>query len=443
MDAMVNARGIAHQILSDVFFRGAFSNLALNQRLSDNVPVREQRFIRQLVYGVLERNLYLEYVIEKLSSVPLKKLDSEVLVLLKLGIFQIKFLDRVPNSATVNETVQHVKKIKNKHVAGFVNAVLRNYIRNITAFDDMSSLEKRHEWSVRYSCPIWILNYWLKTFSKREVLDILESRYTVSTSLSIRRNRLKSDKDDFFAMLKKNDIQVSDSDILEDYAFLKYDGILTKHKLYRNGFFSIQDVSSGVAVEATDAKEGQLILDLCGAPGGKTCALSEKMKNTGQIISCDIHEHRLQLISESARRLGLQNITIMMHDALEKKEDFIEKFDTVLLDAPCSGLGTFRSKPEIFYHQSMEDILHLSEIQKRMLQHAASYVKSGGRLVYSTCTISSLENQQNVDNFLKNNPDFELDPFLNYSEGVAQIFPDERFHQGFFVAKFRKKVDIQ
>lgn len=441
MATTINSRFVAYEVLTEIYFSTAYSNLALNQKLSSKIPIREQNFIRQLVYGVLEKDIYLNYVIQRLSNTPIKKISSEILVLLKLGLYQIKFLDRVPVSAAVDETVQLAKKIKGQRLSGFVNALLRNFIRKMSELDDLSKLDTNQQLSIKYSCPSWIIEYWSKYFSEEDVLAMLKSRNILSSEISIRGNIIKNNIEDLIDLLEKDGMSIRRSSLLSHYLFVSYKGLLTNHSGFKNGFFSIQDLSSGLAVEAMEVKKNQIILDLCSAPGGKTCAISEKMNNTGNVVACDIYPHRLQLIEANAKRLNLENIRVTNNNALERNKEFVAIFDAVLLDAPCTGFGTFRSKPEIFYHQSMDDVTTLAGVQKKMLNHAADYVKVGGILVYSTCTISFLENQENVRLFLEDHPNFEPEPFLCYSDGFVQILPNEHFQQGFFIAKFRKKAD--
>lgn len=441
MATTINSRFVAYEVLTEIYFSTAYSNLALNQKLSSKIPIREQNFIRQLVYGVLEKDIYLNYVIQRLSNTPIKKISSEILVLLKLGLYQIKFLDRVPVSAAVDETVQLAKQIKGQRLSGFVNALLRNFIRKMSELDDLSKLDTNQQLSIKYSCPSWIIEYWSKHFSEEDVLAMLKSRNILSSEISIRGNIIKNNIEDLIDLLEKDGMSIRRSSLLSHYLLVSYKGLLTNHYGFKNGFFSIQDLSSGLAVEAMEVKKNQIILDLCSAPGGKTCAISEKMNNTGNVVACDIHPHRLKLIEANAKRLNLENIRVTNNNALERNKEFVGGFDAVLLDAPCTGFGTFRSKPEIFYHQSMDDVTTLAGVQKKMLNHAADYVKVGGILVYSTCTISFLENQENVRLFLEDHPNFEPESFLCYSDGFVQILPNEYFQQGFFIAKFRKKAD--
>lgn len=392
-------------------------------------------YVTKVIYGVLENKIHLDYMIGKLSSIKIKKIHKNVLVILEIGLYNIHFL-ATKDYATVDKLVDLTKK-KNKRSFGFVNAILRNFIRNeqeivkINIGDDIKSL------SVRYSMPEEITRYIFENYGMDYTKKFL--RYTNRKSrLSIRVNNTKISKEELVKNLEGLGFQIRDSKISKNALIVDNPQGLVETLYFKQGFFTIQQEASMKTVEVLNPTRGSRILDICAAPGTKTSYIAEYTENTGKILANDISSNKLSLIEENINRLGLKNISIENFDASELREDLKGKFDYILVDAPCSGLGVMARKPEIRYNRSLDDIKSLSELQKKILSCAIVYLKQGGELVYSTCTIGKIENSDNLS-YISQREDMELVPIdgKDYIEFVS--YEDET--DGFFISKFKKKYD--
>ena len=374
-------------------------------------------------------------MIRKLSDIRLKKIHNHVLLILEIGIYNIHFLE-TRDYATVDKLVDLTKK-KNKRSTGFVNAILRGFIRDekeivkIYETDDIKSL------SIRYSFPEEITRYIYDFYGMDYTKAYLRDAGRIK-DISIRVNELKTNRDDLKNLLVNEGFEIEDGKISQNGLLVKNPAGLAASQLFKEGYFTIQQEASMKAVEVLDPKENSKILDLCAAPGTKTTYIGEYTKNTGQIIANDISKAKNKLILENIDRLGLKNISLTNYDASTFISDFENKFDYVLVDAPCSGLGVVGRKPEIRYNRTKETIVRLAELQKEILEKAINYVKNGGYLVYSTCTLGPLENRNNFK-YLMDNKDLELIQiddldFIEYKSFEANT-------DGFFISKFRKIND--
>lgn len=389
-------------------------------------------YATKIIYGVLENKIYIDYMIGKLSKIRLKKIHKNVLTILEIGIYNIHFLE-TKDYATVDKLVELTKR-KNKRSSGFVNAILRNFIREekeiakIKISDDIKSL------SVRYSMPEDITRYIFDNYGMDYTKAFL--RYSNSEAvLSIRINRLKTDRESLIKKLKANGFEIEVSKISENALLVKNPSGLVATSEFKEGLFTIQQEASMKTVEVLDPKKDSKILDLCAAPGTKTSYLAEYTQNSGKIIANDISKNKLSLIRENIERLGLTNIELISFDASVYRSDFEGKFDYVLVDAPCSGLGVMARKPEIRYNRPIDDIKNLAHLQRQILASAIRYLKPGGFLVYSTCTLGKVENLDNF-NFLRADErltSLEIDG-KKYLEFVS--FLDKT--DGFFISKFKK-----
>lgn len=397
---------------------------------ASNLPL-----ITRTVYGVLENKIYLDYMIRKLSDIRLKKIHENVLVILEIGIYNIHFLES-KDYATVDKLVDLTKK-KNKRSTGFVNAILREFIRDekeiatIYENDDIKSL------SIRYSFPEEITRYIYDFYGMDYTKAYLRDADRIK-NLAIRVNSLKTNREDLKIKLIDGGFKVKEGDISNMSLIVKNPAGLASSKLFKAGFFTIQQEASMKTVEVLDPKENTKILDLCAAPGTKTSYLAEYTNNTAKIVANDLAKSKNKLILENIERLGLKNISLTNYDASSFVEEFKDGFDYVLVDAPCSGLGVVGRKPEIRYNRSKETIVRLANLQREILENALKYVKKGGFLVYSTCTIGPLENRDNFK-FLKDKENLELvdingEDFIEYKSF-------ETMTDGFFISKFRKKYD--
>lgn len=415
--------------LSNIIYKGKKSNDEINC-LSDKAS--NLSYITKVIYGVLENKIYLDYMIDKLSKVKLRKIHKNVLLILEIGIYNIHFLE-TKDYATVDKLVDLTKK-KNKRSAGFVNAILRNFIRNekeiskIKISDDLKSL------SVRYSMPYDITKYIFDNYGMDYTKEFL--RYANKESkLSIRVNTTKTNVKSLKKDLESIGYTVKDSNISKNALIVENPNGLVSTNLFENGLFTIQQEASMKTVEVLNPGQNSNILDICAAPGTKTTYIAEYTENTGKILANDISFNKLDLISENINRLGLRNIELTNFDARLYKDEYKEKFDYILVDAPCSGLGVMARKPEIRYNRSLEDIRKLAELQREIITNAVKYLKVGGVLVYSTCTIGNIENKENFD-YIKKMENMEVIPidgkdcieFVSFKENT----------DGFFISKFKK-----
>lgn len=431
----INARKVVLEILNDVE-QGAFSNkLIQSLQEREDLDARDKGFISKIVYGVVENKLYLDYVIRKFSSVRLKKIDPEILNVLRMTAYQIIYLDKVPNAAAVDEGVKLAKKINFRH-KGFVNALLRSLIKGYDAVELPSDGVERL--SVKYSHPKWMVERFIHIHGYEFTEDLLSAN-NEEPDLVLRVNTLLINREDLMTKLNMLGLEVEKSDIVEEGIIVENLGNqrIDEIEWFQKGYFTIQDESSMMVGHIAMPEAGQKVLDLCAAPGGKATHMAQLMGNKGQVIACDVSDKKINLIKANVKRLGLNNVQMVINDATVLNESFVDKFDKVLLDAPCSGLGIVRRKPDIKYHKTLEDIHTLNDMQQSMLLHAAKYVKKGGELIYSTCTIEPLENSEMMDWFSKHHDDFErvtIDESLD-----LQMYPNVDETDGFYICKFRRK----
>lgn len=439
-------REIAFSILDDIYNKGAFSNITLEKHLKEKSK-RKQNFIREMVYGVLENDIFLEYIISKTSKIRIKKIHKPILIILKMGIYQIFFMDSVPSSAAVNESVILAKKYGNKGSVGYVNGMLRNISRNKEELGDTDIDDPRKRISVKYSHPSWIVDKWIEEYGIKFTEDLCRSN-NEKPKLNITVNTLKTSRDDLKSKLEKKGFEIRESKYSADSLIIENPFKISETKEFKDGEFTIQDESSALVAQIMNPEPGSIVIDVCSAPGGKSVHIAQKMQNKGRIISRDIHEHKLNLIRKNTERLGIDIIETEIYDAEEIDDSLINLADYVLVDAPCSGLGLIRRKPEIKINKTQEDINSLSNLQFKILNNAKNYLKVGGTLIYSTCTLGKRENMDIVDKFLKENKEFsKLDlsgPIKNkldmpsLERGYIELYPNIHGTDGFFIAKMKK-----
>ncbi len=426
----MNGREAAFLALIKFERGGTYINLALNDVFSKNgISERERSFATELTYGCLKNRLLLDYVISGFSKIKIRKMSAQVRVILEIGAFQIIKLDRVPDSAACDESVKLARKFAGRS-RGFVNGVLRSLCRGKSGIEYPDRAVDEAEYlSVMFSFPKWIVeriigNYGLETCEK--ILSAANEAYPPY----IRQNRLKK-RGDFIELLKSDGISAEPDPEIE--GCFKVFGSLNifGSDTYKNGLFTIQNRSSQAAALALDPKPGMFVIDMCAAPGGKTTHIAEIMENRGEIRAFDVHEHKTELIKAAAERLGIDIITAETRDASVPVSELKGKADRVLLDAPCSGLGVIHSKPDIRWTRKESDIEELVKIQSALLDTAAKYVKSGGIMVYSTCTILKAENERQTERFLEKHVGFRL---------VSQktLLTHETGGSGFYIAKFAR-----
>ena len=358
------------------------------------------------------------------------------------------FMDRIPHSAAVNESVKLAKKYVHKGTSGYVNGVLRNFSRNKEKLMQIQKDNSLEYLKIKYSHPEWIINEWIDEYGLDFTERLLKANNT-RPRLNIRVNTLKTTISNLKNLLCKYGYDLYETKYAKDGLVVKNPARITETEEFKSGYFIIQDESSMLVGQIANPKENDLVLDMCSAPGGKSTHLAQIMNNKGKIISWDIYEHKLKLVEKNASRLGIDIIETQKHDAAKINEEMINKFDICIVDAPCSGLGVIRRSPEIKMNRKESDIKDLVKIQKSILNNAKSYVKPGGTIIYSTCTIRQVENIDIINNFLNENKDFELEPFdekLSSKEnieeaksGYIQMFPHIHKTDGFFIARIKKK----
>lgn len=426
---MKNDYKLSLNILDEVLNSNKKSNDQINKyaNYANNLS-----FLTKIVYGVLENKIYLDYMIRKLSSVRLKKIHKKTLIILEIGFYDIHFLN-TKDYAIVNELVELTKEI-NPRSAGFVNAILRNFIRDekeiakIKESDDLKSL------SIRYSMPEEITNYIFENYGLEYTKNFL--RYVNSEQLiSIRVNNLKTNVSDLKKFLEAKSFIVKESNISKNALIILNPSGLANSEEFKEGLFTIQQEASMKAIEVLDPKENSNILDICAAPGTKTSYIGEYVNNKSKILANDLLADKLSLIKENIDRLSLKNIELTSFDASIYQEKLKEKFDYILVDAPCSGLGVIGRKPEIRYNRTIEDIKNLSLLQRQILENSILYLKRGGYILYSTCTIGNIENIENF-NYLKNKENLEVVPIDGKKYLEFTNFIDHT--DGFFISKFKK-----
>lgn len=431
------ARNLALKILYEIDEKKAYSNIILDKYINnnrDNLTNLDIGFISELVYGVITWKLTLEYIVQKYSKIKIKKMSEWVKNILILGAYQIVFLDKVPKSAAVNESVNLCKKYNFKS-ANFVNAILRKIEKNdYTDIDNIKEINKRI--SLKTSMPEWFVNKIISEYGAEKALEICNN-LNLRPNNTVRINRLKEN------------IDIGEKTILDDFRTITGTKNIVKMPEYINGNITIQDQSAGLSSFLLNPKEGEVVLDACSAPGGKTTYLAELMHNNGEIIAWDIYEERLKQVNENAKRLGINIIKTEVRDASIYDESYENKFDKILLDVPCLGLGVIRRKPDIKWNRKEEDINEITKIQYNILKTCSKYLKENGVLIYSTCSILKEENINIIEKIIKEEPfeiidisDMVSNEFKYRNEkGTIELLPSKN-HDGFYIACLRKKANI-
>ena len=453
---MINIRQEAALALEEILCRGGYSSLTVNEylkKIAGQTEERDRRFFTNLVYTTLEHLPSIDAVIAAHSKTPLKKIKPYLLVCLRMGICQLKYMESVPDRAAINETVELVKKSKLRALSGFVNGVLRGAQRNDCAYPlPDPEQEPVKALGLQYDMPEWIVAIWLRDYGKEQTKALLQKMQQPG-SVCLRANTLKANSEEIGKRIAESvgeDGSVRQSGTVPEAFYAEHIGDISKWELYRKGYIAVQDESSMLAALATGAKPGDRVLDLCAAPGGKSAFMAQMMQDQGMISSRDLHEHRVKLIRQNAERLGINCIQAEAADATQAKQEDYEQYDVVLLDAPCSGLGIMRSKPDIKLHHTLQDVEELAELQRQILSVAAEAVKPGGTLVYSTCTLNKKENDEQVEWFLEKYPKFALKDLEKRLPSLPEydrlwkkhltLWPQAGGHDGFFVACLEKQA---
>ncbi|MDD4088223.1 MAG: 16S rRNA (cytosine(967)-C(5))-methyltransferase RsmB [Tissierellia bacterium] len=439
---MNSYRNQAIETLKKIFKDNSYSNIVINNDIK-NVDNRFVSLYRKSVLGVIENLIFIDWIINEVSKTKTKKMETDVLVTLRLAVYQIFFLDKSHENIVVNESVQYIKDKGNIRGSKFVNAVLRNILRNKdTLTEKMNQLPKDEYLSVKYSYPKELINKWKKQFVK-DIEKVLIAN-NAEAPLEIRVNTLKIKRDGLIKLFEEKGIKTYKCKYADKGLIIENPFEIDKTDEYKTGLFSIQSESSMMAGQILNPKKNSLIIDMCAAPGGKTLNAAEMMNNTGKIISRDIYTAKLKLIENEMRRLGITNVKVEEYDAAKLDDSLIDKADYVIADVPCSGLGIIRRKPEIKYNKT--NINDITEIQYKILENGSKYLKQGGELVYSTCTTNIEENYELINRFLNNNKNYVLadisdnidEYFETAKKGYVEIYPHLHGMDGFFIAKIKR-----
>lgn len=446
--AKKGARDIALDVLNRVEEQKSYSNLELRHVLDrQELSAADSGLVTELVYGTIQRRLTLDHALS--HFVGNKKVQTWVRNLLRLSLYQIRFLDRIPERAAVHEAVEIAKRRGHQGIASMVNGVLRNALRQPDVWERLPKGDAVQQIAVVHSHPEWLVRQWLKQYGEDTTKAICEANNRAPHS-SIRVNALKITKDELFTKLREEGMEVRDSE-LSPHGILLAGGHAAGTRWFREGYMTVQDESSMLVAPALAPKPGMRVLDACAAPGGKTTHIAELMDNTGHIVAGDVHPHKRDLIDQAARRLGISIIESIVSDALDLPAKGLGTFDRILLDAPCTGFGVIRRKPDLKWNKTAEDVRTIAQLQYHLLKSLSSMLAPGGLLVYSTCTIEPRENQEIVQRFLAEHPDFVLDDTLgddlpeaardkvDESGGWIQILPHHYDSDGFFIARLKRK----
>ncbi|MBL7573028.1 16S rRNA (cytosine(967)-C(5))-methyltransferase RsmB [Staphylococcus saccharolyticus] len=432
-----SVRMYAFETIQEILNEGAYSNLKMNEVLSSNkINSVDRSLYTELVYGTIKRKYALDYMLKPFVKTK-TKIKGWVRQLLWMSLYQFMYLDKVPNHAIINEAVDIAKNRGSHHNGNIVNGILRTVMRSeLPRFSDISDDKKRI--AIQYSLPKWIVDHWATHYGIETTESIAQS-FLEPVNMTVRANISRGSIDSIIQRLEDEGYDVKRDSILP--FCLHISGLPIINSIaFKDGYVSIQDKSSMMVAHIMNLGRDDKVLDACSAPGGKACHMAEILSPEGYVDATDIYDHKIKLIQHNINKLKLNNIHAFKHDATVS---YNTMYDKILVDAPCSGLGVFRHKPEIKYSQSHKSILALVELQLQILENIKHNVKPGGTIVYSTCTIEQMENENVIYTFLKQNKDFEFEPFQHPVTGervkTLQILPQDFNSDGFFITKIKRK----
>jgi 16S rRNA (cytosine967-C5)-methyltransferase len=433
-------RGTAVKVLNRVDRTDSYLDKVLDSELrGPDLNDLDKGLLAEIVHGVLRWQGRLDWILNGFSHGNFAKSEINVRNALRVALYQILFLERVPHHAAVNEAVEFVKRVRGEKPAGLVNAVLRNIIRNIDGirYPDPAT-DKIQHLAVYYSHPQWMVRRWVEQFGEQEALQLLQAN-NERPYLALRVNTFRTDIATVLKELERKDIRASVSPYIPYFVRVKSLSRIGQMELFRKGYFTIQDESAALPTLLLDPKPGERVLDLCAAPGGKTTHIAELMQNSGEVVALDKYDAKIRLIRGACERLGLRNVRIQVGDALTYTSAPV---DRILLDAPCSGLGVLAKKPDMKWKRDTTDIGNLVGLQEQLLESAARLLRPGGVLVYSTCTIEPDENQRMIESFLQRHPEFRLEDARSFvngelvsAEGFVLTYPHRHGMDGSFAAR--------
>ena len=442
MTKETDSREISRDILLEILERGGYSHIILRQALNkyQYLDKSERAFISRIVEGSVEYLLQIDYIIDSFSNTKVSKMKPVIRTILRMSVYQLLYMDRVPVSAVCNEAVKLAVKRKFTGLKGFVNGVLRNISRNKEGLgwpDD----------SIRYSMPAWIVSMWEETYGRETAVTMMES-FLKNKKTTVRCNFAKASKEEILQSLKKQGTEVSESGISEAVLCIEKYDYLEGLEAFQKGYIQVQDISSSFVGEIADPQKGDYVIDVCGAPGGKSIHIADKLDGSGMVEVRDLSLLKINMVEENMKRCGFLNIRTKVQDALVADPDSVEKADIVIADLPCSGLGIIGRKPDIKYRMKPETLESLAALQRNILSVVQAYVKPGGRLIFSTCTINRKENEENARWFLEHFPFDCISLEGKLGEGLDSAAANREFIQllpgihpcdGFFIAAFQKR----
>lgn len=435
MSDSVNTRELILDILMEVTEHQGYSHIILRDVLNKYAYLsrQERAFIARISEGTLERMLEMDMILNQFSKTKVKKMKPVIRNILRMSVYQIKYMDSVPDSASCNEAVKLAVRRGLGGLKGFVNGVLRNISRNKDQIRyPLEEKEPEEYLSVTCSVPLWIVQQWTQEYGYDRTKQMCQS-FLKSAPLSIRTNLQQTTPQHLKEKLEKEGVSVEENPEFSYAFFISGYDRLDALEAFREGLFSVQDMASMYVAEAADVQPGAYVIDVCAAPGGKSMHLAEKLQGTGMVEARDLTEYKVDLMEENIARCQLKNMKAVQWDATMKDADSVEKADVVIADLPCSGLGVMGRKPDIRYRVTPEDVQALAALQRKILSVVQEYVKPGGTLVYSTCTVTRAENDGNVQWFGEQYPEFQF-------ENMRQLYPGEGRHDGFFIAKWKKQT---
>ena len=435
-----DARAIALNVVSSVWDNDAYANIALNMELNKYaLPDVERHFVTQLVYGSVKAGQVLDLFLQKFVTRPLKKIAPKILNILRLGIYQIFFLERIPDSAACNEAVKQARRFGHEGTVKFVNAVLRNAVR----FKENSGLsaDAQLQEAAFLQHPNWLVKRWQKQIGK-DATKVLCEIDNKPAPMCLRTNTLKITTDKLAELFVQEAVDAVPSLLVSEGFVCRNNPSLAKLESFKKGFYQVQDESSMLVAHYLDVLPGQVVIDVCAAPGGKTTHIAALMQNKGRVLAADVHQHKLGIIKENSCRLGINIIETYLKDATVLESEWLQLADRVLVDAPCSGLGVLRRRPDLRWRKKEEDLPAFAKLQMGILNNASQYLRHGGKLVYSTCTTEEAENQGVIQEFLASNKDFIIEKIKHPKEDVyldyLQLWPQIDDTDGFFICVLRK-----
>jgi 16S rRNA (cytosine967-C5)-methyltransferase len=441
-----NVRNLALDVLVDIEKKRAYSHLSLHHTIETNkLSPQDVALLTELVYGTIQRRDTLDYYLQPFIK---GKIEHWVRMLLRMSLYQMIYLDRIPDRAVLFEAVEIAKRRGHRGIASLVNGVLRSIQRQgVRSFDEVKDDLERL--AVATSHPLWLVRRWVEQFGWDETKRMCETN-NLPPEQTARVNTTRATVEEVIARLKQEDIDAVPSSVVPE-GIKMTNGNAAKTNVFHEGLITIQDESSMLVAYALSPNETDVVLDCCAAPGGKTTHIAERMNGRGRVVALDIHDHKVNLIEQQAKRLHLSNIEAKQLDSRQAYTQFHdETFDRILVDAPCSGLGVIRRKPEIKYAKNETDVAQLADIQLDILRAVAPLLKRGGTLVYSTCTVDREENEQVIAKFLHEHPQYERDetlasrlpssvaPYVH--DGMLQLLPHYVCSDGFFIATLKRKV---